>query len=139
MLTFLSTDSTGSITVTFAVTSLETKSKTAVVEVGLVLFVWFHAACTELVTTSPRSTAGRSRSTAEYVRVAIRACGREPSRVVSGGGSDANALIAKGLRCVNVGYGARDVHTAEESIAAADLERLLGIATAICEQAGTRC
>jgi tripeptide aminopeptidase len=52
---------------------------------------------------------------------AMRALGLEPVTERSGGGYDANFFNRKGMACVVVGTGYRDIHTVNESIARADL------------------
>ena len=62
---------------------------------------------------------------------AIARAGLEPSLGVSGGGSDANTFNEKGIRCVNLAIGMTDIHTVNESIAVADLEKTAEIALAL--------
>ncbi len=57
------------------------------------------------------------------VTAALARMGVTPTHRISGGGTDANALAEKGLRVLPVAVGYRDVHTPQESIAVADLER----------------
>ncbi len=64
---------------------------------------------------------------------ALRRVGREPSRVATGGGSDANALIAAGYECVLLANGTEANHTPEESVSAAAITEML----AVCEAAIT--
>jgi tripeptide aminopeptidase len=59
---------------------------------------------------------------------ALRAGGFEPRRIVTGGGSDANVLHAAGLPVVNLANGTRANHQPDESVAAAALEDMLGVA-----------
>jgi tripeptide aminopeptidase len=61
------------------------------------------------------------------VRLAERAftsIGGEPTRVRSGGGSDANEFNARGLPACVLGIGAEECHTVNEHIAVAELVRL---------------
>ena len=44
-----------------------------------------------------------------------------------GGGADANVFNERGLHCVNVANGMANVHTADEAIAVADLEAMVGV------------
>ena len=44
-----------------------------------------------------------------------------------GGGADANVFNEAGLPCVNLANGMTQVHTAEEHIAVADLEAMVGV------------
>jgi tripeptide aminopeptidase len=47
--------------------------------------------------------------------------------VDTGGGSDANVFNSRGVRCVNLANGMTDVHTPDERIAVADLERMVAV------------
>jgi tripeptide aminopeptidase len=58
---------------------------------------------------------------------ALRDCGIEPKYVPSGGGSDANAFEAKGLRCLNIANGTEANHTPEECVSEQALERMLAV------------
>jgi len=62
-------------------------------------------------------------------RAALERCGYEPSEVATGGGSDANALIAAGYECVLLANGTEANHTPQERVAA---ERLTGM-LAVCD------
>ncbi|HSZ70644.1 MAG TPA: M20/M25/M40 family metallo-hydrolase, partial [Solirubrobacteraceae bacterium] len=62
---------------------------------------------------------------------ALRACGHEPVRVVSGGASDANALVARGLPVVNLANGTERNHEPGERVAVAALEQMLDVALAL--------
>ncbi len=59
----------------------------------------------------------------------LRAAGQEPVRTAIGGGSDVNALRLDGFECVLLANGPDAVHTADEHVAARDLDRML----AVCE------
>jgi tripeptide aminopeptidase len=67
----------------------------------------------------------------QEVSRAIRRAGLEPALAVSGGGSDANTFNEKGIRCVNVATGMRDMHTVHEAIRVADLAKTCEIALAL--------
>jgi tripeptide aminopeptidase len=67
----------------------------------------------------------------EEVSRAVRAVGLEPTLTASGGGSDANTFNEKGLRCVNVAIGMRDMHTVNEAIHVNDLGKTGEIALAL--------
>ena len=54
---------------------------------------------------------------------ALRGVGIEPTTALSGGAADANVFNERGLRCVNLANGMADIHTPDEHIAVADLER----------------
>jgi tripeptide aminopeptidase len=66
----------------------------------------------------------------------LRREGIEPVRVSTGGGSDANALIANGLDCVLLANGTAANHTPQESVPAANLDRMLSVCEAIVAEAG---
>ncbi len=77
---------------------------------------------------------------AEPLRVAeaaLRACGHEPVRISSGGGSDANALIAKGLPTVNLANGTERAHEPGERVSVTALEQMLDVALALLDQSST--
>ncbi len=74
----------------------------------------------------------------EPVRVAeaaLRACGHEPVRISSGGGSDANALIAAGMQTVNLANGTERNHEPGERVGVAALEEMLDVALALLDEA----
>jgi tripeptide aminopeptidase len=66
---------------------------------------------------------------------ALRACGYEPSRIVTGGGSDANALEASGIPCVNLANGTERNHEPTERVSVAALEGMFDVALALLEAA----
>jgi tripeptide aminopeptidase len=66
---------------------------------------------------------------------ALRRTGLEPVRTSIGGGSDVNALRLAGLDCVLLANGPEAVHTAEERVAARDLDRMLEVCEAIVAEA----
>ncbi|HEX5928186.1 MAG TPA: M20/M25/M40 family metallo-hydrolase [Solirubrobacterales bacterium] len=55
----------------------------------------------------------------------LRSAGVEPRRVAIGGGSDANAFRIDGYDCVLLANGTANVHTADEQVPAAGLEKML--------------
>ncbi len=69
-------------------------------------------------------------------RTALERCGVEPREVATGGGSDANALVARGYDCVLLANGTEANHTPAESVAARRIEQMLEVCEAICELAG---
>jgi tripeptide aminopeptidase len=78
----------------------------------------------------------RLRSSAPSVqlaRAALERCGVEPREVATGGGSDANALQARGLECVLLANGTEANHTPEESVAAERIVQMLDVCEAIVE------
>ena len=66
----------------------------------------------------------------------LRRCGVEPTRVSTGGGSDANALRDAGFDCVLLANGTEANHTNEESVPAANLDAMLEVCEAIVREAG---
>jgi tripeptide aminopeptidase len=66
---------------------------------------------------------------------ALRARGYEPTRIATGGGSDANALEALGLPCVNLANGTERNHEPTERVAVAALEDMLDVALALLDAA----
>jgi tripeptide aminopeptidase len=60
-------------------------------------------------------------------RTALERAGFAPQEVEVGGGADANVFNERGLHCVNIANGMTDVHTADERIAVADLEAMVGV------------
>jgi tripeptide aminopeptidase len=62
---------------------------------------------------------------------AVRRCGLEPSLRVSGGGSDSNTFNEKGLECLNLAIGMKDIHTVNEHLAVDDLRKTCSIAVSL--------
>ena len=67
---------------------------------------------------------------------ALRRCGHEPSQVKSGGGSDANALLARGYEALLLANGTEANHTPEESVTASAMVEMLAVCEAAIELAG---
>ena len=66
---------------------------------------------------------------------ALRACGYEPRRIATGGGSDANAFEAAGFPCVNLANGTERNHQPDERVSVAALEGMLDVAFALLDEA----
>jgi tripeptide aminopeptidase len=70
----------------------------------------------------------------------LRAAGVEPVRAAIGGGSDANVFRLDGFECILLANGTDAVHTADEHVPAASLEKMLevceGIVTAVAAAPG---
>jgi tripeptide aminopeptidase len=66
----------------------------------------------------------------DLAETGLRGAGFEPRRAATGGGSDANALIAAGFDCVLLANGTEANHTPQESVAARNLDAMLEV----CEQ-----
>ena len=87
---------------------------------------------------SGSSTATASRPSAPPVQsaeAALRACGYEPRHIVTGGGSDANALDAAGFACVNLANGTERNHEPGERVSVAALEGMLDVTLALLDEA----
>jgi tripeptide aminopeptidase len=72
------------------------------------------------------------------VRMAEAALGRvgaTPVALSGGGGADANVFNAAGLPCLNLGNGMEMIHTTEERIEVAELERCVDLSLALIEVA----
>jgi tripeptide aminopeptidase len=65
---------------------------------------------------------------------ALRSRGYEPVRISSGGGSDANALIAAGFPTVNLANGTERNHEPGERVAAAALDEMLAVSLALLDE-----
>jgi len=80
----------------------------------------------------------RFRRDDEVVRLAVAALERvgcEPTFALSGGGADANVFNERGLPCLNLANGMTDIHTPDERIAVADLERMVDVTLALLDAA----
>jgi tripeptide aminopeptidase len=73
----------------------------------------------------------RTAPAVEIAAEALRTCGIEPSYIATGGGSDANALIAAGLPVVNVANGTARNHEPDEYVPVQALETMLDVTLAI--------
>lgn len=81
----------------------------------------------------------RVRPSAPELRLAstaLRQIGHEPELIHSGGGSDVNALRAKGAAVINVANGTERNHEITERVSVAALEGVLELAIALVEVAG---
>jgi di/tripeptidase len=67
---------------------------------------------------------------------ALERAGYTPSYALSGGGADANVFNARGLQCVNLANGMMEIHTPDEHIAVADLERMVAVTLALVDARG---
>jgi tripeptide aminopeptidase len=68
---------------------------------------------------------------------ALERCGVVPRYGLTGGGADANVFNERGLACVNLGNGMAEIHTGNEHIAVADLERMVDVTLALVDAART--
>ena len=72
------------------------------------------------------------------VRLACAALEREgiqPRLALGGGGADANVFNERGRACVNLANGMAEIHTPDEHIAVADLERMVDVTLALVDVA----
>jgi tripeptide aminopeptidase len=74
-------------------------------------------------------------STVVLAERALQACGYEPRPIVTGGGSDANALISSGFPALNLANGTERNHEPTERVSVDALEGMLEVAIALLEQA----
>ncbi|HYF27500.1 MAG TPA: M20/M25/M40 family metallo-hydrolase [Baekduia sp.] len=65
---------------------------------------------------------------------ALRACGYEPRRILTGGGSDANALEAQGFACTNLANGTERNHEPTERVSVAALDGMLDVLLALLDE-----
>ena len=79
----------------------------------------------------------RHKGTAPQVlaaEAALRACGYEPRRILTGGGSDANALEAQGFACTNLANGTERNHEPTERVSVAALDGMLDVVLALLDE-----
>ncbi len=91
------------------------------------------------VTTEVLFRSYRTRPSAPEVTVAERAlaeCGYQPRHVVTGGGSDVNALKASGFPCLNLANGTERNHQPDERVSIDALEGMLEVVIALMNAAG---
>jgi tripeptide aminopeptidase len=94
--------------------------------------------CDVETSVDPSARGYRFKRDDEPVRLAAAALERtgvEPRYGLSGGGADANVFNERGLQCVNLANGMTDIHTPDERIAVADLERMVDVTLALVEVA----
>jgi len=66
---------------------------------------------------------------------ALERAGVQPRLGLTGGGADANVFNERGKACVNLANGMMEIHTPDEHIAVADLERMVDVTLALVEVA----
>jgi tripeptide aminopeptidase len=71
----------------------------------------------------------------QTAEAALRACGYAPQHIMTGGGSDANALIAAGFACVNLANGTERNHQPDECVSVQALEGMLDVTFALLDHA----
>ena len=97
-----------------------------------------HAECDVDVVSERLFVGYRTKPSAPAVVVAeaaLRHCGYEPRRIVTGGGSDANVLEVEGFSCVNLANGTERNHEPTERVALAALTGMLDVAFALLDEA----
>jgi len=65
---------------------------------------------------------------------ALRTCGYEPRRILTGGGSDANAFEARGFACTNLANGTERNHQPDERVSQSSLEGMLDVTFALLDE-----
>ncbi|WP_181350032.1 M20/M25/M40 family metallo-hydrolase [Thalassobacillus sp. CUG 92003] len=71
----------------------------------------------------------------EVARTAAKTIGRDSELLTSGGGSDANIIAGHNIPTVNLAVGYEDIHSTNERIPVAELEKIAEFITAISSQA----
>jgi tripeptide aminopeptidase len=71
----------------------------------------------------------------QLARRALRRCGYELVPTLTGGGADANVFNTRGIPCLNLANGMREIHTAEEHIAVSDLDAMVDVTLALVDAA----
>ena len=77
-----------------------------------------------------------ARRPVELAERALRACGYEPSHIVTGGASDANSFETQGFACTNLANGTERNHQPDERVSVEALEGMFDVAIALVEEAG---
>jgi tripeptide aminopeptidase len=72
-------------------------------------------------------------------RAALERCGVESREISTGGGSDANALNARGFEAVLLANGTEANHTPDESVAPERIAQMLEVCEAIVQETAARC
>lgn len=72
----------------------------------------------------------------QAAEAALRERGYAPRRILSGGGSDANAFEAAGFTCVNLANGTERAHQPTERVSQASLEGMLDVTYALLDELG---
>jgi di/tripeptidase len=93
----------------------------------------------DVETTSRKSYRGyrfaRSDRAVRLAAAALERCGHAVTYELSGGAADANVFNERGFECVNLANGMVHIHTADEHIAVADLEAMVDVTLALCDEA----
>jgi tripeptide aminopeptidase len=75
-----------------------------------------------------------SAPTVVAAEAALRACGYTPTRINTGGASDANAFVAGGLLCTNLANGTERNHESTERVSQASLQGMLDVTFALLDE-----
>ncbi|GIN89544.1 hypothetical protein J22TS1_05950 [Siminovitchia terrae] len=70
----------------------------------------------------------------EIAKKAAQKVGRNPHLLASGGGSDANVIAGFGIPTVNLGVGYEEIHTTNERMPIAELNKLTEMVVAVIEE-----
>jgi len=90
---------------------------------------------TEVSETYPGYRFQESDSIVQLARTALERCGYEFVPTLTGGGADANVFNMRGVPCLNLANGMREIHTADEHIAVADLDAMVDVTLALVDAA----
>ncbi len=78
---------------------------------------------------------GRDDRVVQLAETALTRCGYEVRTALSGGGTDGNVFVGRGIPCVTLSNGMAEIHTPDEHIAAADLETMVDVSLALVDAA----
>jgi tripeptide aminopeptidase len=99
-----------------------------------------HGECDVDVITEKQVVGYRQKPSSPAVvaaEAALRARGYEPTRIATGGASDANVFEAAGIPCVNVANGTEHNHEPTERVSVVALESMLDVGFALLDEAAT--
>ena len=71
----------------------------------------------------------------QLAKAALERCGHTFVPALTGGGADANVFNTRGLPCLNLANGMMEIHTADEHIAASDLDAMVDVTLALVDAA----
>jgi tripeptide aminopeptidase len=97
-----------------------------------------HGECDVDVTTEKQVVGYRSKPSSPAVvaaEAALRAHGYEPTRIATGGASDANVFEAAGIPTINVANGTEHNHEPTERVSVAALDSMLDVAFSLLDEA----
>ncbi len=76
---------------------------------------------------------GKSDPVVQKAIAAVKKVGRQPKLLASGGGSDANVIAGHGIPTVNLAIGYEEIHTTEERMPIAELNKAAELVAALIE------